>query len=95
MLLTRTDIGLVRRSQYMHPPVLMYARISASRGSTTEEIFGVTTDYTRTIITDDMSCPIDENTRITIEGATYCVVKIAKSLNHIMIAVKEVESNGI
>lgn len=73
-------------------PVTMYARISAARGSTTEEIFGVTTDYTRTIITDNMQCPIDENTRITIEGDVYCVVKVAKSLNHIMVAVKEVES---
>ena len=52
--------------------------------------------YTKTVIVDDMSCPIDEHSILWI-GVTpdsphnYEVVQVAKSLNHISYAVQEVD----
>lgn len=91
-------------------PVLFYANISAGRGSTQEAVFGSDVDYTRTISTSDMSCPIDELTRIWIENepqynadgtvnadsADYKVAAYpAKGLNNIVIAIKKLPKAGV
>lgn len=84
-------------------PVLFYANISAGKGLAQESVFGPDIDFTRTISTTDMSCPIDELSLIWIENgpqynadgtvnpdsADYKVVaKPAKGLSSIMIAIK-------
>lgn len=84
-------------------PVLFYANISAGKGTAQEEVFGTGIDFTRTISTSDMSCPIDELSLIWIDSKTeynadgtvnadsadYKVAaKPAKGLNNIMIAIK-------
>lgn len=80
-------------------PVEMSANISPARGSAELEMFGINTNYSKTIATDKMNCPITETTRIWIDVApnlaannwNYIVVGVAKSLNCIVYAVKEVD----
>lgn len=77
-------------------PVEIYASISASTGQSSIEQFGNLADYDKVIVTDDMKCPIDENSilwieRPTSEGHNYIVKKRADSLNYISFAVKKVE----
>ena len=77
-------------------PVSIRASVSAARGTSDIDLFGVNTNYTKTVIVDDMSCPIDEHSRLWI-GTTpahphnYEVVLVARSLNHITYAVKQVD----
>lgn len=47
-------------------PVLMKANISASKGSTGFELFGSDLQYSKTIVTDEMDCPITEETALWI-----------------------------
>ena len=61
-------------------PVAMKANISASKGSADLSPFGIDTQYTKTIVTTDMSCPI--------------VVRVARSLNSITYAIREVKVSG-
>jgi len=82
-------------------PTMMRANISASRGQADVDMFGVDTKYSKTIVTTDMNCPINENSRLWI-GITpttgqvsnphnYRVVRVAKSLNSISYAIDEVD----
>lgn len=90
-------------------PVSFYANISAGKGSSEEAVFGKEIEYTRTISTSDMKCPINEHSLIWIEtepilkedgttdpaSADYTVATIpAKGINSIMIAVKKRQRNG-
>lgn len=81
--------------------VMMKANISQATGNTNAEQFGNSVDYDKSIVTCDMSCPIDENTVLFIDKEPeydkdgiplfdYIVKKVAKSLNSISIAVKKV-----
>ena len=83
-------------------PVQTAANISPARGTSDLDVFGINENYTKTIITDDLTLPIDKSTILWIgvvpdangeAGAVkhnYCVVAVAKSLNSMTIAVKEV-----
>ena len=86
-------------------PVLQYANISAARGNTDTDVFGTDLKYSKTISTCDMSCPITEESAIWIGiepeddngnpiPHNYVVVKVARSLNSIQIAVQEVKITG-
>lgn len=90
-------------------PVFFSANISAGRGDAQNEVFGKELDFTRTISTTDMTCPINEHSLIWIEtepvlkpdgtadpdSADYTVAtKPARSLNSIMIAIKWRQKNG-
>lgn len=77
-------------------PVEIWASVSANKGEASIEPFGTDLDYTKTVITDDINCPIAETSRLwigipTTEPYNYSVVRVAKSLNHITYAVKEVD----
>ena len=83
-------------------PVEIRASVSAARGTADIDLFGVNVSYTHTVIVDDMSCPINEHSRLWIgcapvgEGGAavphnYEVVQVAKSLNHIAYAVRKVD----
>ena len=79
-------------------PTPVWMNISAARGTAETEMFGISANYTKTLVTSDMSCPIQEDTILWIgispEGGTpynYSVVQVAKSLNSITYAIKEVE----
>ena len=82
------------------------ANISPARGETAADVFGADVSYDRVIVTDDMSCPIDEHTVLAIDIAPnkrdttadlpvydYIVTKKAKSLNSIQYAVEKVKVN--
>ena len=77
-------------------PVAIRASVSAARGTADIDLFGVNVSYTKAVIVDDTSCPIDEHSRLWIGAApssphNYEVVAVAKSLNHITYAVKQVK----
>lgn len=78
-------------------PVAIRASVSAARGTADLDLFGVNISYSKTVIVDDISCPIDEHSILWIgrnlahnAEHNYEVVAVAKSLNHITYAVKEV-----
>lgn len=88
-------------------PVEMKANISPARGVSDVDMFGITETYTKAIVTDDISCPIKEDSIIWIgkdayevkDGQrivtphNYVVVRVAPSLNSLVIAVLEVDFN--
>lgn len=80
------------------------ANISPARGESSADVFGADVSYDRVIVTDDLSCPIDEHTVLCIDIAPnertqttdapifdYVVTKKAKSLNFIQYAVAKVQ----
>lgn len=82
-------------------PISMMANISASSGIAQAEQFGNLLSYDKVIVTDDIDCPIDENTVLFVERKPtyddegnplydYVVKRIAKSLNSISIAISKV-----
>ena len=81
--------------------VEMRANVSAASGSSQVEQFGNFTDYSKVIMTDDMDCPIDENTVLFVDKEPeyndagtplydYIVKRVAKPLNSISYAIKKV-----
>lgn len=77
-------------------PVMAKANISASRGISDVEQFGTALNYSKTIITSDMNCPIDEHTVLWVDDLDtehthdYEVVSVAKGLNSISYAIRKV-----
>nr|DAF58291.1 MAG TPA: hypothetical protein [Siphoviridae sp. ct5MO18] len=83
------------------PAVSFRANVSAATGASQVEQFGNLTGYDKVIVTDDMTCPIDENSVLFLdkepeydEGGKplydYMVKRVAKSLNSASIAVTKV-----
>ena len=73
--------------------------VSASRGVASEEMFGVSLNYSKLLVTDDINCPMDEHSILWIDKPTdqpynYVVVRKAKSLNSITYAVLEVNADS-
>lgn len=70
-----------------------------SQGMAVLDPFGISTAYTHRLTTEDLDCPIDEESILWIdktpeEGAhNFKIVRIARSLNHIIYYVKEVDVN--
>ena len=86
---------------FYKPAVKMEANVSAATGSAQAEQFGNFAGYDKVIVTDDLYCPIDENSVLFIdkepeyaEDGTplydYIVKRVAKSLNSISYAVSKV-----
>ena len=85
-----------------YPAVLMRANVSAATGFAQTEQFGNLPNYDKVIVTDDMNCPIDENSVLFLDKAPeydvadgspkydYTVKRVAKSLNFIAIAIEKV-----
>ena len=83
-------------------PVQMYANISPASGYAQTEQFGNLVDYDKVIVTDDMTCPIDEHTVLFVDKDPehnldndlmydYIVRRVARSINSISIAIRKVE----
>lgn len=81
-------------------PVKYRANISAAKGESDTAPFGIETNYSKTISTNDMSCPIKEDSVLwidkdpTTDPYNFLVVKVAKSLNSIMYAIREVSTDN-
>lgn len=81
--------------------VKLMCSVSPATGYAQAEMFGSLESYDKVLITDDMTCPIDENTVLFIdkepefEGGKpkfdYKVRRVAKSLNAISYAVSKVK----
>lgn len=74
--------------------VTIKASVSAARGTSDIDQFGINVPYTNTVIVDDTSCPIAEDSRLEIGGKPYAVLLVAKSLNHITYAVQLLTTPG-
>lgn len=71
--------------------------VSASTGQAEIEQFGNLANYDKVIYTADTDCPIDEHSHLWIDADTskaydYAVVRVAKSLNSVAIAIRKVET---
>ena len=76
-----------------------------SQGIATLEPYGIVTGYTARAVTEDLNCPMEEQSRVwygiepttEVEGVTvpvpynYTVVRKAKSLTHLIYYLKEVD----
>ena len=84
-------------------PLQIYANVSAARGSSDVDMFGIDTPYSKTIVTDDVSLLLDTSSILWVavtpdndgeDGAVkhnYEVATVGKSLNSITYAVREVK----
>lgn len=78
-------------------PAMTYMSISANKGNASAQGFGTDLNYDREMSTHDMRCPIDEYTRLWLDGRSiteshnYEVVAVSKSLNCIRYAIKRVD----
>ena len=81
-------------------PVEYHINVSAARGTADVEQFGINANYTKTMVTNDMSCPITESSVLwvgkeavvdtVIQPHNYVVVSVARSINSITYAIREV-----
>ena len=81
--------------------VQLICSVSPATGYAQVEMFGNLESYDKVLITDDMACPIDENTVLFIDKEPefengkpkydYTVRRVAKSLNSISYAVSKVK----
>jgi len=77
-------------------PLPIRINVSAAQGRLETRQFGQMENYDRTLITDDMNCPIDESSILWIDNLDttkahdYVVTKVARSLNVIQYAVRKV-----
>lgn len=85
-------------------PIEYHINVSAARGTADVDQFGINTIYSKTLVTNDLNCPICETTHLWIDKAptvtqnnvevvtphNYVVTSVAKSLNSVTYAIKEV-----
>ena len=95
------DSNNLRTGQYKPSygePVSYQINVSAARGTAGVEMFGIDTDYSRTMETNDLGCPIDETTVLWIgktpngDDFNYRVTSVARSLNSVTYAIREVKT---
>lgn len=77
-------------------PTLVYGNISPARGADYSSPFGITEGYDKVIVLSDPNFPIDDSSVLWIENDItdtfdYRIVRIARSLNSISIAIKKVD----
>lgn len=69
-------------------PVSMKCSVSAATGFSEVQLFGTLDDYDKVLVTDIITCPIDENSIVIIDNNNYNVRKVAKTLNFVFYAIK-------
>ena len=86
------------RSVQYSAPKKSWINVSAAKGTAGLEQFGSGTDYSHTLISDDLRSPIDENSILWIGRVpgdnvphNFVVVRVARSLNSVAYAVREVK----
>ena len=83
-------------------PVALECSVSPEGGTAQTESFGVLDAYSRVVITENMSCPIDEETVLFVDTAPpansgdpfvydYIVKRVRKSLNFIAYLIHKVD----
>ena len=77
-------------------PTKLEISVSANKGEASAQAFGADLKYDREMVTHNMSCPIDEYSRLWLDGRettethNYEVAAVSKSLNCIRYAVRRV-----
>lgn len=77
-------------------PIETKMSLSANKGEASAQAFGADLSYDREMSTHDMNCPIDEYSRLWIDGRdtnethNYIVKAVSKSLNCIRYAIERV-----
>lgn len=77
-------------------PVKCKMTLSANKGEISAQAFGADLKYDREMSTHDMDCPIDEYSRLWIDGRSitdthnYIVKGVSKSINCIRYAIERV-----
>lgn len=77
-------------------PIELEISVSANKGEALAQAFGADLRYDREMSIHDMSCPIDEYTRLWLDGRStkethnYEVAAVSKSLNCIRYAIRRV-----
>jgi hypothetical protein len=78
-------------------PIKIQLSVSANKGNISAQAFGTDLNYDREMSTHNMNCPIDEYTRLWLDGRettethNYEVVAVSKSLNCIRYAIRRVD----
>lgn len=80
-------------------PIEVWGNISPSTGTVYESPFGLTEGYDKVIVLADPAFPIAETSVLWLEkditeAFDYTVVRIARSLNSVSIAIKKVDVNN-
>jgi hypothetical protein len=77
-------------------PKKLKISVSANKGEASAQAFGAELKYDREMVIHDMSCPIDEYSRLWLDGRSveethnYEVAAVSKSLNCIRYAIRRV-----
>lgn len=77
-------------------PIFCKMTLSANKGEVSAQAFGADLAYDREMSTHDMNCPIDEYSRLWLDGRkitdthNYEVVAVSRSLNCIRYALRRV-----
>lgn len=80
-------------------PVSLRINVSPARGNADRDIFGINLEYSRSMTTADLNCPIQEDTVLWIDKEStdppnYVVIRKAVGLNDIVYAIREVTLSG-
>lgn len=77
-------------------PEELSINVSPASGAIVLQAFGVTEQYDKVLVTDDLNCPLDEHSHLWVGVETsspynYVVSRISKSLNSVVIALTQVD----
>ncbi len=78
-------------------PVKTLMNVSGGKGQANVALFGLTDNFSRTIVTEDLDTPFSTNTVFWIEKNPdtdphdYRVVTVARTINQVVLALAEVE----
>lgn len=92
----KDEWGNTKNATTYGSPKRLKISVSANKGEASAQAFGADLKYDREMVTHDMSCPIDEYSRLwldgrsTVETHNYEVAAVSKSLNCIRYAVRRV-----
>ena len=93
----KDDWGNTHEVKGYTEPMAMEMTISANKGEAEAQAFGADLRYDRELVTHDMTCPIDEYSRLWLDGRSvadthnYEVAAVSKSLNCIRYAIQRVD----
>ena len=88
----------VQVPSYTEPKELRL-NISPASGQTVLEWFGVSEQYDKVLVTDDLNCPITELSILWVDAEPtephdYLVRRVARSLNSVVIGIMKVSVSG-
>lgn len=80
-------------------PVRALMNVSGGRGQANVRLFGIGSEFDRTIVTDDLTTPFSTDTVFWIETDPdnapfdYRVVRVARTINQVVLGLTEVDTN--